>query len=136
MKKKRLHYPLTTASQRKRLFELWEEHGSVSQACLQVRVSRGTFYYWKARFEEKGYPGLEEFESRAVKEPHRISQEIEKQVIAMKEENPKWGKRRIAEELAKGNNWVPLVSPNTVRRILREAGLWPTEPEVKKKERQ
>ncbi len=36
---------------------------------------------------------------------------------------------RIADELAKGNNWVPLVSPNTVKRILKDAGLWP-EPEA------
>ena len=35
------------------------------------------------------------------------------------------GKRRIVDELAKGNNWAPLVSPNTVKRILQDAGLWP-----------
>jgi hypothetical protein len=27
--------------------------------------------------------------------------------------------------MAKANNWVPLVSPNTVKRILRDAELWP-----------
>ena len=43
----------------------------------------------------------------------------------MRREHPDWGKRRIADELAKGNNWVPLVSPNTVKRILQDAGLWP-----------
>ena len=39
----------------------------------------------------------------------------------------------IADELAKDNNWVPLVSPNTVRRILQDAGLWPTPAEPVKK---
>jgi hypothetical protein len=43
----------------------------------------------------------------------------------MKQGHPDWGKRRIADELAKGNNWVAVVSPNTVRRILQDAGLWP-----------
>jgi len=47
------------------------------------------------------------------------------QVIAMRRQSPAWGKRRIADELAKGNNWVPLVSPNTVKRILYAADLWP-----------
>jgi hypothetical protein len=42
----------------------------------------------------------------------------------MRCEHPGWGKRRIADELAKGNNYVPLVSPNTVKRILHDAGLW------------
>jgi hypothetical protein len=36
-----------------------------------------------------------------------------------------WSKRRISDELAKDNNWVPLVSPNTVKRIVQDAGLWP-----------
>jgi hypothetical protein len=31
---------------------------------------------------------------------------------------------RLAHEIAKANNWVPLVSPNTVRRILEDAGMW------------
>ena len=33
-------------------------------------------------------------------------------------------RQRLADELAKANGWVPLVSPNTVKRILRDAGLW------------
>ena len=49
----------------------------------------------------------------------------------MRQENPKWGKRRIADELKKANDWVALVSPNTVRRILIEAGMW--EPLVAEK---
>jgi len=38
--------------------------------------------------------------------------------------HPGWGKRRLADELAKAQGWVPLVCPNTVKRILRDAGLW------------
>ena len=54
-------------------------------------------------------------------------------MIALRRQSPAWGKRRIADELAKGNNWVPLVSPNTVKRILQDAGLWPeAETTVKK----
>jgi hypothetical protein len=38
--------------------------------------------------------------------------------------------------MAKANDWVPLVSPNTVKRILQAAGLWQKpEPGVKKKGR-
>ncbi len=36
----------------------------------------------------------------------------------------RWGKQRIADELAKANTWVPVISPNTVKRILQDAGLW------------
>jgi len=133
MTKKRVHFPFTTAQQRKLLFETWEDTGSVTQACRKAHVGRGTFYYWKARFDEKGYAGLEEFESRAPKKTNRIAEEIEQKVIALRRKNRKWGKRRIAEEVAKANNWVPLVSPNTVKRILKDAGLWEAEEEGEKK---
>ena len=43
----------------------------------------------------------------------------------MKKDHADWGKRRIADEMAKANHWEPIVSPNTVRRILDTAGLWP-----------
>ena len=52
----------------------------------------------------------------------------------VRENHPDWGKKRIADELAKANNWVPLVSSNTVKRILKDAGLWEAvEAEVGKK---
>lgn len=124
MKTKRIHFPETTAQQRKLLFETWEAIGNVSLACRTAHVGRGTFYYWKPRFDKDGYAGLEEFASRAPKKPHRTPVEIEQKVINLKRAHTNWGKKRIADELAKGNNWVPLVSPHTVRRILKDADLW------------
>jgi transposase len=134
MTTKRIHFPETTAPQRKLLFETWEANGNVSAACGKAHVGRGTFYYWKPRFEAQGYAGLEEFESRVPKEPFRTPATVEQKVIVLRQEHPQWGKKRIADELTKANNWVPLVSPNTVKRILQEAGLWDrTEAEAKKK---
>jgi putative transposase len=132
---KRTYYRETTPQQRKLLFETWEETGNISQASRKAHVGRSTFYYWKPRFDELGYAGLEAFASRAPKKHGRSTpKEIEQQVITARREHPEWGKRRIADELAKANNWVPLVSPNTVRRILKDAGLWDTiEREVEKK---
>jgi len=125
MSPKRTYYGFTTVQQRKLLFETWEATGSVTGACHKARVSRGLYYYWKSRFEERGYAGLEEFESRAAHKLHRKAESVEQRVIDLRRRNPDWGKARIAQELAKGNNWVPVLSPNTVRRILREAGMWP-----------
>ena len=124
MTTKRIHFPFTTAQQRKLLFETWEETGNVSAACRKAHVGRRTFYYWKPRFDEQGYAGLEAFASRAPKEHHRTPPEVEDKVIALRRKHPDWGKRRIADELTKANNWEPLVSPNTVRRILEDASLW------------
>ena len=124
MTQKRIHFPMTTAQQRHLLFETWEATGDVELACRTAHVGRSTFYYWKPRFSAAGYAALESFASRAPRRTRRLATTIEQQVIALRREHPDWGKDRIADELAKANGWVPLVSPNTVRRILRDAGLW------------
>lgn len=134
MSPKRTYYRRTTAGQRRLLFETWEATGNVSQACLVAHVSRHMFYDWQPRFEAKGYAGLLEFASSAPKHPPRIDPAIEPRVIALRQQHPDWGKQRIADELTRANQWVPLVSRGTVRRILSDAGLWPAAaPRVKKK---
>jgi hypothetical protein len=121
----RTYFPLTTPSQRRLLFETWQATGDVEQACRVAHVGRRTFYYWKPRFVAAGYAGLEQFASRAPQHPHQTPTAVVEQVIALRQQEPTWGKQRLADELAKANGWVPLVSPNTVKRILRTAGLWP-----------
>ena len=120
----RTHFPLTTPSQRRLWFETWQATGNVAQACQVAHVGRRTFYYWKPRFLAAGYAGLERFASHAPHQPHRTPPAVVAQVIALRQEQPEWGKQRLTDELAKGHGWVPLVSPSTVKRILRAAGLW------------
>ena len=124
MATKHIHFPLTTAQQLALLFEAWQATGHVTAACRTAHVGRETFYYWKPRFVAQGFPGLAEFASRAAKEPHRTPAAVAQQVLALRRAHPAWGKKRLADELAKANNGVPLVGPNTVKRILHDAGLW------------
>lgn len=132
MSTKGVYFRETTAQQRKLLFETWEEIGSVTKACAVAHVSRMMFYNWKPRFEKEGYPGLEHSKSRVRKHPARKEKEIEDQVKMMYQAHPDWGKKRIGQELAKVNGWVPVVSPNTVKRILEDAHLWTSSREKKK----
>lgn len=133
MKKRRIGYPRTTASQRKKLFEVWEETGDVGTACCEAKVSERTFYNWKSRFEAGGYAALEKFEPAGPTPGSRKPKDIQRKVVELKKAHSKWGRRRIADEIAKENNWVPLVSPSSVERILAQAGLLPEQEEVKKK---
>ncbi len=125
MSKNHTYFPRATAQQRKLLFETWEASGSVTKASQRAHLSRTTFYLWKPRFDEAGYAGLEEAHKTIRKHQQRIAEPIAAAVIQRRKEHPDWGKKRIADELAKAHNWVPVVSPNTVRRVLQEAGLWP-----------
>ncbi len=133
MAQKRIHFPLTTAQQRRLLFETWEATGDVALACRTAHMGRSTFYYWKPRFTSGGYAALDEFASRAPQRTRRLDQTIEQQVIGLRRDHPDWGKDRIADELAKARDWTPIISPNTVRRILRDAGLWEPGAAVAKK---
>ena len=124
MEKKRTNYGYTTYQQRQLLFETWEETGNVSLASRKARVSRGTFYQWKPRFEKEGYAGLQEGLSHAPHHPQKTAAAIAARVAALRRAHPEWGKARLAYELAKEHSWVAVVSPNTVKRILEDAGLW------------
>lgn len=102
-----------------------KRQGASRKAAEKARVSQRLFYYWKLRFEQGGYEGLERFASRVAHKLNYKDNAIEEQVIKLRRANPDWGKARIAQEMAKSNNWVAVVSPNTVRRMLQDAGLWP-----------
>ena len=121
----RTHFPRTTPSQRRLLFETWQATGDIVHACQVAHVGRRTFYYWKPRFLAGGYLALQQFASQVPHHPHRTAPAVVAQVIALRQAQPAWGKRRLAAELAKAHGWVPLVSPSTVQRILRAAGLLP-----------
>jgi transposase len=124
MAQQRIHFPMTTAQQRRLLFTTWEATGDVALACRTAHMGRATFYYWKPRFTAGGYAALEAFASRVPQRTRRLDATIEQAVIALRQQHPTWGKHRIADELAKAHGWVSIVSPNTVRRILRDAGVW------------
>lgn len=133
MSQEHTYFRFTTEQQRKLLFEEWEKTGNVTEACRRAHVGRATFYYWKPRFDEHGYAGLVEFESRVAHKLNRKDETIERRVIELRQAHGDWGKFRIADEMAKENNWVPVISPNTVRRILQEADMWPEQPKPGRK---
>ena len=85
------YYRETTEQQRKLLFKTWEETGNVTWSCKKAKVSRGTFYNWRERYEKKGFAGLEKCKSKAPKKTRRVSKEIEEKVIEKRRENPGWG---------------------------------------------
>ena len=116
------------------LFESWEQSKNITAACRKAHVGRGTFYNWKSRFLKAGASGLENYAKLgAPVGTGRVVAEIQSKVLGLHATHADWGKKRLANELSKANNWVPLVSPNSVRRILREAGLWsPGESKEKK----
>lgn len=120
---RKIFFRATTSQQRRLLFEIWEATGDVTKACDQARVSRGTFYRWKERFDQGGYEALEETISRRPHKTRKTDAAVEAMVVDLKKQNPAWGKAQIAQEV--NEQFVGLsISPTTVRRILIDADLW------------
>jgi transposase InsO family protein len=124
----RVYFRPTSPAQRRLLFETWVATGDRHLACAKAHVCERTFYYWKPRFDAEGFAGLAHTLSHAAKAPKRVSTEISAAVIKLRQDHPKWGKVRIAQELAKDHDFQSVVAPNSVKRILRDAGLWTAPP--------
>jgi transposase len=131
MSQNKIYYRETTFQQRRYLFELINESGNVSKACKQAKVSRGTYYYWKKRYEKDGIEGLREPESRSPHNHYTIDLVIEKRIVNLKRQHQNWGKKRIAQWIWKENNWEKVVAIETVKNVLERHGLWSTEKNKK-----
>jgi transposase len=117
----KLHYRHTTFDQRRVLFEEWDRlgrrRGSIKAGCAKAHVSRQVFYDWLERYLERGVEGLRYPESRAPKHPRELVSKIKDDCVAVKEEHPKWGLRKVAVEVGKRTG-RKTPAPRTVRKAL------------------
>ncbi len=91
--------------------------------CERYGISRETGYVWKRRYDAAGVVGLED-RSRA---PHHLAHStpvgIVEQLIALREERPYWGARKLLEVLQRRDPQTLWPVASTVTDILKRAGL-------------
>jgi transposase len=97
---------------------------TVAEVCRRHGISRKTFYVYLARFRTEGADGLAPRSRRPKNSPARTAGEIESLVVQIRDAQPRWGARRIHNELVRrAVVGVPAVS--TVHAILRRRGRLP-----------
>ena len=91
---------------------------NISALCRSYGISRKTAYKWLKREREAGAAGLLEQSRRPDHCPTQTSAEMERQVLAMRDDHPAWGGRKIRRVLQnRGYTGVPAAS--TITAILR-----------------
>jgi transposase len=96
------------------MLELAQELRSVSEACRIMGYSRSQFYEIKRAFQTGGLEALLDRSPIPGSTPHKIPNELEKEIIELSIEHPAWGQMRIADEMALKEK---VVSATTVRNV-------------------
>lgn len=92
-----------------------------SALCRRYGISRPTGYQWVARYRAEGEAGLAERPRRPRASPRRTDAAVEARVVALRDEHPRWGGRKLERALRdRGAAAVPRAS--TCTDILRRHG--------------
>lgn len=98
-----------------------QEGANRRELCRRFGISAQTGYKWLQRFDEQGAQGLVDRSRRPLSSPGISSPDVEAAVIAVRDEHPTWGARKISWRL--GHIGGPAVAPSTVTAILHRHGL-------------
>ena len=96
------------------------EGANVSALCRQFGVSRKTGYKWLGRFRLEGESGLGDRSRRPHQVRDRTSDAMEAKVLAVRDEHPAWGGRKIRRRLQSLGETPSAAS--TITEILRRHG--------------
>jgi transposase InsO family protein len=103
-----------------------QEGANISALCHQYGISRKTGYKWVAR-AAAGDRVLADHSRRPRSSPGQTSLEVEARILALRDEHPAWGGRKLHHRLvAQGVADVP--APSTITAILRRHGLLAPDP--------
>jgi transposase InsO family protein len=97
---------------------------SMSEVCREFGISRKTGYKIFTRYKDQGLEALTDRSRRPVRYANQLPRQIESQIVALKQEKPHWGARKIRELLVRrlaGDVRIPAKS--TVHAVLHRHGL-------------
>src|SRR5512146_2507945 len=90
----------TTMSQRHEFVLLAKKPGiSLRELCRRFRVAAKTGYKWLKRYEAEGESGLADRSRRPRRSPRLCPGPIADAVIALRQEEPTWGGRKLRRRL-------------------------------------
>jgi len=94
----------------------------VAALCNAYGISEKTGHKWLNRFKEEGGPGLSD-RSRAPHEtPHKISLEVRREILALREKHPTWGPKKLRVVLRRKLPEKQWPAASSIGELLRREG--------------
>src|SRR3954465_1842989 len=117
----------TTMSERQEFIAFArQEDANIAALCRQFGISRKTAYKWLARAAAGETDGADR-SRRPHTSPGITPPAVEAAVLALRQENPAWGGRKLHHALAR-QGMVQPPAPSTITAILRRHDLLPPPP--------
>jgi transposase len=96
-------------------------NANIRGLCRRFNICPQVAYKFLTRFRAEGDQGLHDRSHRPLRTPLRTSEAVEDAVLAIRADYPRWGARKIANELrTRGDTKVPAAS--TIHEILSRHG--------------
>jgi transposase InsO family protein len=93
---------------------------NIRELCRRFGIGATTAYKWLERYRALGAKGLVDRSRRPQLSPSRTSVELERLVLALREQHPRWGGRKLRKVLEREGLSPPAAS--TITEILRRHG--------------
>lgn len=91
--------------------------------CEEFGISRKSGYKWIARYDQGGVAALEERSRAPLTHPHAYPSEVVGSLVALRQDHPTWGARKLIAFLERRYPDLGLPSPSTVNEMLGKRGL-------------
>ena len=91
--------------------------------CREFDISRKTGYKLWSRYKDCGLQGLTDRSRRPYRQANQLPFQVEKRIVALKQDHPSWGAPKIREKLKRLNLGISLPAISTVHAVLDRHGL-------------
>lgn len=94
----------------------------VAALCNAYGISEKTGHKWLSRFKEEGRPGLSDRSHAPHDTPHKISSQVRREILALREKHPTWGPKKLRVVLRRKVPESHWPAASSIGELLRREG--------------
>src|SRR5258707_4324532 len=105
------------------VFEHELQERTMTELCERYEITRQTGYVWLRRYREAGAAGLLEHSRAAHRHHNQMPEEIEQQVLELRQAHMRWGPRKLKRILERDEPGRNSPAASTMGALLQREGL-------------